>query len=159
MRMAMLHLTFFLVLGTSHLAAQKKVYKIKIVTYGGRMIKGILAKATADTVFLYSTHDKVVAYPVRDIARIDLRRKNAVGRGMANGLMIGAVGGALLGAASYQPGGWFDAGRGGQAVGGAILFAPMGGLFGILFSIGRKQFKIADDPRQFDSFVLLINRQ
>jgi Zn-dependent protease len=146
-----------LVLCTSQLVAQK-VYKVKIVTDTGRTVKGILTKATADSLFIYPAHHEIAAYSVQDIARIDLRRKGAIGRGLSTGLLVGAVGGAALGAVAYQPGGWFDVGRGGEAAIGAILFAPLGGLFGVIVNIGSQQFKLKEDARHYNRFLSRVNQ-
>ena len=103
------------------------------VTTGSRTVRGRILR-TSDEGLVIGLGKSQEMFPQREVKRVLLRGDSHRGRNSLIGLGVGAVVGAIIGAAAHNDcnGCWFETSRGGDAAGGAILLGGTGAAVGAL---------------------------
>ncbi|MCX2718786.1 hypothetical protein [Lentiprolixibacter aurantiacus] len=146
----------------SSLQAQKvKFYKAKVTLNNDTRVKGILYGVSEEGLLLMDKNlvDTVMTIDPRSITLIKLRRSGRVGRGALIGASGGALLGAVIGNASYSSSndceGWFcySPSREETVYGGAIFFGVQGAIIGALIGTGSRKFEINGDTSIYNTYI------
>ena len=119
------------------------------VDVGLRSYQGRVRQLTADSLVM-----DTVRLPLHSVTRIAVHRRSHPWEGAFIGLLVGGIGGAAFGSASYEecvPEGWFDCmlapqSEGQAAVLGGILGGSFGAAFGAVLGAGIKTDRWEEVP-------------
>lgn len=147
------------------------ILSTRIIDTNGNKSEGYLHSVTDSGMYLmnfkkpvYSATDRSNLFSVDPqlIKSVTVKRKGQGGKGLAIGLLSGAIAGALIGRASYtEPGpeAWFDFGPALDAIGGAVIGSLLGGVVGASISSGAKKYKIDGRKESFRTMQLHIYKR
>jgi hypothetical protein len=132
---------------------------------------GFLHSVTDSGIFLmdlkkpvYTDVERSKLYKIEPqlIEAVTMRKPRQIAKGAGFGILAGAIGGALIGLATYRdpgPGAWFDFGPGFNALGGAGIGIIAGGVTGIIVSIHPKRYRISGAKTKYRSMLLHFNNR
>ncbi len=122
------------------------VVRVSATTLGAELRRGTLISTTSDAIVIAPKDQTAFSVPTANISKLEVMRgtHTAKAKYALIGLLIGAAGGAALGATTYSDSctqGEFclDFGRGFAAASGAVLLGAVGGLIGVLNGASPKE--------------------
>jgi hypothetical protein len=130
--------------------AQKK-FHVKIVSLTGHVVKGTLVRAGKDSIIVSGKNHTTIAFHIRDVASVGVRRKGAIGRGAGYGALIGATTGALLALGTHCT--TYCLSKEQSALFGAMLIGTAGAVIGTAVNLGHRRFDLQKSPQQMNDFL------
>jgi hypothetical protein len=123
--------------------------RVRSTSLGPSFRKGTLLATTADSIWIAVPRSDALGVPIQQITSMGVFRESHTNKATYTmvGLLVGALGGALLGAATYSPSKCdpsvtfcvdvFD--RGASAAMGAVVLGAVGGLVGLMAGASPKE--------------------
>ena len=146
-------ITLILLVAAIQVVAQpkNKIYKLRVFITDGKVKSGYLRELN-DSVIVISPQpvlrSKTESIPLKSIKSVRARDRHALWRGTLLGAAGGALLGALIGVATYEPtdctGAFIclDFGPGYNAAGGAVIGALSGAVIGLAAGSSSKEIKL-----------------
>ncbi len=142
-------LSVFTLILTSLQSHAQSIYKVKIKTLSGDMIKGEVLFVKEDSLcMMVRGKNQRLILVASDIQSLRIKRRGGTTRGFIAGASIGTLLGGVIGFASYSPPSpscslyCFDFGPEYDALGGALVGFAAGSICGTLVGSAGKKFEI-----------------
>lgn len=145
---------------------RKVSVRIKIIDTGLNETRGYVHSMTDTALYIMHTRKFVHAavggeelYKINPdlLNTVSIRKARQAGKAIAFGILAGAVGGAVIGYATYQdpgPDTWFDFGPGFSALAGATIGTLAGSLTGVIISLIPVKYIIDGNRNNYKAMQL-----